>query len=307
MRPHQLFILLLLGVVWGADFLFIKIALRDLSPLMVVEGAMLLGALGLLLVVALLRLTLPRSPGRWLDIAVMAALTNLIPLSLVAWGEQHIDSGMAAVLSSTMPLFIVVVAAFAVPEEEMTLGKIAGLAIGFVGVAVFSGGDLLDITSSSALAVIAVIGAAASWGLAAVFARVRLRDEHPLVLSASILVVSALLLAPIVGAIDRPAGLSLGLKSGLSVLAFGLMGTGLAYVGYFWLLDRVGAIKTSLVSYIIPVTGLFLGWAVLAEAVDASALVGLALIVGGIALVSGVPLLPRLRPAVSTVRREDGP
>jgi drug/metabolite transporter (DMT)-like permease len=176
-----------------------------------------------------------------------------------------------------------------------------------VGVAVFSGGALLDITSSSALAVIAVIAAAASWGLGAVFTRVRLRDEHPLVLSASLLVVGGLLLAPIVGAIDGPSGLSLGLKSGLSVLAMGLMGGGFAYVMYFWLLDRIGVIKTSLASYIMPVTGLLLGWAVLDEAVDASALGGLALIVGGIALVTGFPLLPRLRPAVSPVRREDGP
>jgi drug/metabolite transporter (DMT)-like permease len=298
-RPRELAVLLLLGTTWGSSFLFIKVGVEDLSPLMVVEARVLLGAATVVIATYALGLSLPRSRRLWLDVTIMAVLSNVVPFALIAWAEQHIASGTASVLNASMPLFTAMLAPFFITEEGMTAPKAAGVFTGFLGVAVFSGADLTDI-GSNALGDLATVAAAACYAVGAVFARLRFRGEHPLSLSAGQLVSGLVLLTPAAVVLGVRDGISLQVDSGLSVLALGVFNTGFAYVMYLWLLAEAGAVKTSLVTYVIPVTGLLLGWAVLDETIGPTAIAGLVLIVAGIALVNRAAMR-RLRPAAPTV------
>jgi drug/metabolite transporter (DMT)-like permease len=298
-KPRELAVLLLLGATWGSSFLFIKVGVEDLSPLMLVEGRLLLGAGSVVIAAYVLGLSLPRSRRLWLDVTIMAVLSNIVPFALIAWAETHIASGTASVLNASMPLFTAMLAPFFITEEGMTTPKLVGVLTGFVGVAVFSGGDITDI-GSNALGDLAAVAAAACYAVGAVFARLRLSGEHPLTSTAGQLVSGVILLTPVAAVLGAREGISLHVDSGLSLLALGVVNTGFAYVMYLWLLARAGAVKTSLVTYVIPVTGLLLGWAVLDETIGPTAIAGLVLIVAGIALVNRAALR-RPRPAVPAV------
>jgi len=298
-KPRELAVLLVLGATWGSSFLFIKVGVEDLSPLMLVEARMLLGAATVVIAAYALGLPLPRTRRLWLDAAIMALLSNVVPFALIAWAETHIASGTASVLNASMPLFTAMLAPFFITEEGMTTPKLVGVLTGFVGVAVFSGGDITDI-GSNALGDLAAVAAAACYAIGLVFARLRFSGEHPLSLSAGQLVSGFVLLTPIAAVLGAREGITLHVDSGLSVLALGVFNTGFAYVMYLWLVAEVGAVRTSLVTYVIPVTGLLLGWAVLDESIGPAAIAGLVLIVAGIALVNRAALR-RPRPAVPTV------
>jgi drug/metabolite transporter (DMT)-like permease len=246
-----------------------------------------------------LGLSLPRSRRLWLDVTIMAVLSNVVPFILISWAEQHIASGTASVLNASMALFTGMLAPFFIAEEGMTASRAAGLLTGFLGVAVFSGADLTDI-GSNALGDLATVAAAACYAVGAVFARLRLSTEHPLTISAGQLVSGVIMLTPVAAVVGAREGISLHVDSGLSVLALGVFNTGFAYVMYMWLLSQAGAVKASLVTYVIPVTGLLLGWAVLDESIGLTAIAGLVLIVVGVALVNRAALR-RPRPVVATV------
>ena len=160
MKPRELAVLLVLGATWGSSFLFIKVGVEDLSPLMLVEARLLLGAATVVIATYALGLSLPRTRRLWLDAAIMALLSNVVPFALIAWAETHIASGTASVLNASMPLFTAMLAPFFITEEGMTAPKVVGVLTGFVGVAVFSGGDLTDI-GSNALGDLAAVAAAA--------------------------------------------------------------------------------------------------------------------------------------------------
>jgi len=305
-KPRQLAVLLVLGATWGSSFLFIKVGVEDLSPLMLVEARMLLGAATVVIATYALGLSLPRTRRLWLDAAIMALLSNVVPFALIAWAETHIASGTASVLNASMPLFTAMLAPFFITEEGMTTPKLVGVLTGFVGVAVFSGGDITDI-GSNALGDLAMLAAAACYAIGLVFARLRFTGEHPLSLSAGQLVSGFVLLAPVAAVLAAREGISPHVDSGLSVLALGVFNTGFAYVMYLWLVAEVGAVKTSLVTYVIPVTGLLLGWAVLDETIGPAAIAGLVLIVAGIALVNRAALRrPQPVAAVGSVLDEEG-
>ncbi len=184
-----------------------------------------------------------------------------------------------------MPLFTAMFAAGFLTEEHFTPGRLFGLALGLIGVAVLTGGGLDNIGDSSVLGQLAVVGAAACYGAAAVYARTLLRSEDPLGLSAGQLLVGTLLILPVMLAVRGSPDYSLSVEAWLSLLALGVLGTGLAIIAYLWLVDNVGSVRSSLVTYIVPVVGLLLGWAVLDESIGVSTLVGFLLIVAGIASV----------------------
>ena len=286
MTARSLGVLLLLGSVWGASFLFIKVVVEETSPLALVQGRITFGALAVVAIMAFDRHRSVRpSPRLLAKVAVLAVLSSIVPFLLISWGEIHIESGTASVLNSTMPLFTALFACVILVDERMTWLRLSGLFLGFLGVVVLAGGDVTDVTDSSVLGQMAVVVAAACYGAGAVYARTLLRSEDPLSLTRLQLVIGALILAPALFAVDGVPNYNLSLEAWLSLIALGVLGTGLGYVAFFWLLETLGSVRASLVTYIVPITGLTLGWAVLDESIGINTIVGCGLIILGVTTV----------------------
>lgn len=278
-------LLIALGCVWGASFLFIKVTVDQITPLELVTGRLVFGALAVLPFVLYRRLPFVREPSMIGKLAVLAVLSNVGPFALIAWAEVHIETGVASVLNATTPIFTAIFAAAVLTEERFTAGRALGLAMALGGVVVLGGRDILNLTESAVLAQLAVVGASACYGAGAVYARTLLRSGDPLGLSAVQLLFGGAAAFALALAVDGAPDYSLNAKGWLSLLALGVLGSGFAYVVYLWLIDNLGSVRASLVTYIIPVIGLLLGWAVLDESIGVNTAVGAALIIGGVASV----------------------
>jgi drug/metabolite transporter (DMT)-like permease len=283
MRPSDAARMGLLAAIWGSSFLLIKFALADLSPLQIVGGRIVLGALTLAVIVRARSLRLPRDATTWAGLAFMAIVANVLPFTLITWGEERISSGLTAILNSATPLFTVAFAAALLPAERSSLRRLAGIALGFGGVVLIVGlgGRPGRITEQ-----LAVLLAAASYGAGFVFARKYLsgRTQDPLTIPAGQLVVAAGVMIPLVGV---EAGLRpppYGLSSALSVVVLGVFGTGIAFYLYYRLVADVGATTASFVTYLLPVVGATLGWLVRGERLGGTELLGAALVIAGITI-----------------------
>jgi drug/metabolite transporter (DMT)-like permease len=305
-NPKALLTLLALGATWGASFLFIKVIVEETSALELVEGRMFFGALVVGAVLAMKRTGLRWPYSFWFRIAAWSLIGIVVPFILIAWAEEHIDSGTASVLNSTMPLFTTLFAAAFLVEEQFTPARGAGLIVGFLGVVVLTGGDIYNLSDSSVLGQLAVMASAACYGAAAVYARTLLKQADPLELSGGQLVIGTLLVLPIMVGVRGTPDYSLSAEAWLSLLALGVLCTGVAFIAYLWLVDNVGSVRGSLVTYIIPVVGLFLGWAVLDESIGVNTLLGCALIIAGVAAVmrGQAPSSERLPATVDVIAAE---
>ncbi len=306
MNPKALLTLLALGATWGTSFLFIKVIVEETSALEVAEGRMFFGALAVGAVMAIKRTRLRWPYSLWFRVAVWALVGIVVPFTLIAWAEEHIASGTASVLNSTMPLCTTLFAAIFLMEEQLTPVRGAGLVVGFLGVVVLTGGEIYDLSDSSVIGQLAVVGAAACYGAGAVYARNLLKQAEPLGLSGGQLMLGTVLALPIMLGVRGTPDYSLSAEAWLSLLALGVLGTGIAIVAYLWLVDNVGSVRSSLVTYIIPIVGLSLGWAVLGESIGVNTVLGCALIIAGVAAVmrGQAPSSQRL-PATADVTAAD--
>src|SRR5688572_1936314 len=157
MKISHVLQIVLLGTMWGSTYPMIKIAVEGVDPVTFVAGRVALGALVLLAIIAALRLPLPRGVV-WLHVAVMAIVGNIFTNVLIAWGEQHTTSNLAAILNGTTPFFTLVFAAWLLRSERFSRAKLAGLILGFAGVATLTGGGLSDLTSKAAQGQLALVG-----------------------------------------------------------------------------------------------------------------------------------------------------
>lgn len=285
MTVGQLVQLVLLGTIWGSSYLFIKVAVEGFPPILLVEGRLLLGAAVLL---AIRWWTRQRWPTRavWPHLVVMALVGNVVPFLLIAWSEQHIDSGLASVLNATTPFFTVLFAVLIFHAEQLTRAKAIGVGLGFVGVAVLSGADLAAFRSASTQGQLAVLVSSACYGLGFAYARRFLRGA-PLALAAAQIGLAALLLLPLALASGIPGDLRPTLPAFLALSALGVVSSGIAYVLYYRLIASAGAVVASLATYLMPPVGVTLGWAVLGEPIGWRLLAGVVLILAGMAVVQG--------------------
>ncbi len=286
MSARDWLLLVALSVLWGGSFFFSEVALAELGPLTVVLGRVGFAALALIGLTYLSGHRLPSAWGLWGAFLVMGALNNLIPFSLIVWGQVTIDSGLAAILNATTPLFAVVLAHVLTRDERMTRGRAAGVLLGLAGVAVLVGPAALGRFGAAGLAQLAVLGAAFSYACAGIYGR-RFKELPPLVAATGMVTCSAVLTLPLALVVERPWEASPGALTWAAVFGLALLSTALAYVIYFRILASAGATNLLLVTFLIPVSALFLGVMVLGERPDASALAGLALIFAGLAAVDG--------------------
>lgn len=270
--------LVALGWIFGSSFLFVKVIVEDISATELVTARLFLGAATLAALMLILRRGPRVSPTALAGFAALGVFESVIPYTLIAIAEVKIDSGVASVLVSTMPMFTVAFAA-ALPEERLAPRGFLGLGVGFLGVVVLTGGDIVNVTSSNTLAMLAVVVAAASYGVAAVIARHLLKTQDAIPLTGSQMAIAAVMSLGVTLVFEgTPNYGALHTDSALALIALGIPCTAGAFALYFWVVGQLGSVKSSLVTYIVPVAGLLLGWAVLGEEIGLSTVVGAILI-----------------------------
>jgi drug/metabolite transporter (DMT)-like permease len=213
-----------------------------------------------------------------------------IPFWLIGWAEQHIDSGLAGVLQSTAPFFTLVIAASFVHDEHINRGRVAGIALGFLGILVLSVDNIADLGTALGaerlLGELAVVGASLCYAIGNTYARRTLRSARPLVLSVGQVGWAVVLVGALAIVVDGGVTLPAVPEAAFSVVWLGAVGTGFAYLVFFRLLTGWGPTRASLVAYLLPVVAVILGVVVLGETVDALFLGGAALIVAGVWVVN---------------------
>ncbi|QFR33672.1 DMT family transporter [Ancylobacter sp. TS-1] len=290
MAPSDWGALALLGLIWGGSFFFGKVAIAEIPPLTMVLTRVAIGALALWVIARARGVHMPLNRRLVAEFMLLAVIANIIPFGLIAWSQQHLPSGLSSILNAATPLFTVLVAQAFTHDEKFTLGKLTGVSLGFLGVAVMMGPALLGQLGGHELpAQLAAIGATVSYGFAAVYSR-RFRHLPPLGIAMVQLASSSLLLLPAVAVIDQPWNLpapSLPVIGAL--LGLGVLSTGLAYILYFRIVGRNGATNISLVTFLVPVSAILLGALVLGEALEPREFAGFAIIALGLAAIDGRP------------------
>jgi drug/metabolite transporter (DMT)-like permease len=276
---------LALGGMWGSSYLFIKLGVETLTPLTLVAARLAFGAALLIAVVAASREPLPRDPKIYGHLIVLACVSIVIPFFLITHAEQSVDSALAAVLTSTVPLFAIVIAALFLHDEPMTVNRLVGLAVGFVGVVLLVARNISGGTSDVA-GEVALIGAAISYGVGAVYARRTVRGLRPMIPAVFQVGFAFLISAALAVALEHPFDVRWTPVALGSVAWLGILGSGVAYLVNFRLLKEWGATRTTLAAYLLPVVGIALGVLVRGETIGLQVLAGTALIIGGIGLVN---------------------
>jgi drug/metabolite transporter (DMT)-like permease len=291
-------LLVALSILWGGSFFFAKVAIGELGPLTVVFARVALAALALDIVLFATRTNPFRRHAPWPAYLVMGLLNNVLPFSLIFWGQTQIASGLASILNATTPLFTLIVAHFLTADEKIDPGKVTALLAGLAGVALLIGPELL-VGGASVWGELACLGAAVSYAFAGVYGRrFKTMKIAPIEAAAGQVTASTVLILPIMLAVEQPWTLP-ALPSPTVWVALGglaLLSTALAYVLYFRILAAAGATNLLLVTFLIPVTAILLGAAVLGERLAPRHFAGMALIGIGLAVIDG-RIARLLRPA----------
>jgi len=278
-RAKDWFVFIVLGILWGSSFLWIKIAIQEISPLLLVTLRLSFAIITLTIAAIIARPLWPQSKRLWLTLVFFGLVNTAIPYFLISWGEQYIDSAVAAILNSSTPLFAMIIAHIFLDDDRITLPRLTGLLIGFVGIVIIVSRDLGQNETGSQYTTLILLGQAAVllasllYAGSAVFAKRNLEGLSPVVQG----------LVPIV---EDPISFPELPITWISVTWLGLLGTGFAFILYFYLIQSVGPTRTTLVTYIFPLVGLVLGVIVLGEKLDWRLTVGAALIIISIVVVN---------------------
>ena len=279
--------MILLALIWGAIFLVIEFALKELTPFWAVAHRVFWAAPVLWFVVYARGRAMPRAASAWAGFFVMGALNNAIPFSLITWGQTEIESGLASILNGTTAFFGMVVAAAFLADERLTARKSIGVVLGVIGVAVIMGLDTLGGLDPRALGQLAILGAAISYAFAGVWARLRLTGMKPEIAAAGMLTCSAGQMLAIALVAEGPPLLALTTTTIGAIAYMSLLGTAAAYLLFYRILASAGSGNLMLVTVVMPPISVLLGWAVLGERLSATDLIGCALILIGLMIVDG--------------------
>jgi drug/metabolite transporter (DMT)-like permease len=293
-RRHVL-MLLALAALWGASFMFIKICVRELAPTTLVCLRLGIGSL-VLAPFAFARLGVRRfvreTRSALGPLVVVGLVNSSVPITAISWAEKRLDSGLTAVIQASAPLFTALLAIRFSRSEVVTGGRLIGLFVGFAGVALLVGAQ----PSGNVVAALAVTFSALCYAVAALYSARMLADVPPLVTAVVALAAAALSLLPFALA-QLPASFP-SWEIVASLLALSVGGTSVGYVLYYALLSGAGASRSILITYLVPAIALAYGALLLGEPVTVAAVVGLALVLAGVALGSGVVRVTRRRRTV---------
>ena len=276
------FELLLLGLIWGASFLSIRIALNEIPFLTSVLHRTMWAMLVLWVVVLAMKLHIPSSPQIWFGFLIMGILNNAISFSLMAWAQLHVETGLISILNSSTAVFSVMTAALFFADERLTIHKTVGVLLGFTGVILAIGVENIQDLNLKSLAQIAIIVGTLSYALASVWARFKLVGLSPQVSATGMLTMSTVLIFPIVIIIDGPMEFTLKPATWLAIGYYAVIATAGAYLLYFRILIKAGSGNVMLVTLIIPPVAILLGGMFLGEKLPPTALLGFAFLAVGL-------------------------
>lgn len=285
-------LLLLLSGLWGGSFFFAKVIVQEMPPLTLVLVRFSVAAVALWVYVRACRLAIPGSLATWLAFAGMGLLNNLIPAALITWGQITIASGLASILIATTPVFSILAAHWLTDDEKMSVGRVSGVGLGLIGIAVLVGGGALGSSPRSMFAILACIVAALSYGFANVFGRRFARmGIAPAVGAFGQITATAAMMLPVAIIFESPWQMPVpSLVAWASMAGLALLSTALGYVIFFRILASAGGTNVSLVTLLIPVSAILLGRIVLGEHLLVWQYVGMAFIALGLIAIDGRPL-----------------
>jgi len=278
-----------LALIWGGAFFLIGVTVRDVPPFTYVLLRLTIAAAAMWAMLAWRRQPLGLPREAWGAIVLLALLNNAVPFALFGWAQTHIASGLASILNATTPIWGVIVAHLFTADEKITPRKLAGVLVGFAGVAVMIGPGLLRDLGGGVLAELACVVASLSYALAGVLARrFKQMGVSPFSVTTGQLTVGAAMMLPVAMIGDRPWTMAWPpLEAWAAIIALALVCTALGYVLYFRLIDRAGATNALLVTLLVPPTAILLGVLFLNEVIAPHDFAGLALIGLGLAAIDG--------------------
>ena len=274
-----------LGIMWGSSYLFIKIGVESFGTFTLIALRLLIGATLLWVVLRLRHIPLPRERRVYGHLLVMACINIAIPFTLITWAEQSVDSALAAIIAASVPLFVIVIAPAFLPDEPIRVNGVIGLLIGFVGIVILVSPGLTNVGGDPA-GELALLGASLAYAIGNIYNRRNVRGLPPLIPAVFQVTFALLIVGVIALVVEHPWEARPDAQAVFSVVWLGIFGSGLAYMGYFRLLGRWGATRTSLVAYLLPIVGIALGFLVLQESIDSTLVLGTALVIAGVAVVN---------------------
>ena len=279
--------MLVLALIWGGSFLSIRIALDEISPLMSVAHRVTLAMLVLWVVVAMMRIPLPRNPRIWFVFLVMGLLNNVIPFVLMAWGQLNIESGLTSILNAFTAVVGVVMAALFFSDERLTPRKIIGVVLGFFGVAVAIGLENFKNFDLRSLAQLAVIGGTVAYAAAGVWARKNLVGMPPQLAAAGMLTGATVIMLPLVYFVEGLPTFDLKPRTLVAIGYYAVIATAAAYLLYYRVLAMAGSGNLMLVTLLVAPIAITLGAVVLGEKLSANAFVGFVILAVGLIILDG--------------------
>jgi drug/metabolite transporter (DMT)-like permease len=279
----------LLSVLWGGSFFLNGVVLRELPPLTLVLLRVALASIILLPLLWIYRIDFPKGFSGWKPFFAIGLLNNVLPFSLIVMGQTTIPSGLASILNATTPLFTVVVMATA-GEEKLHLRRIAGVIVGVMGVVILRGWsfDGERFWNGQGVGILLCLAGAFSYGLSALVARRLLSNSPPLGTATFQLLASSVMMMVVAGLVEHPWQLPMpGAATWFAVIGLAVLSTALAYIVFFQILRRSGATNVMLVTLLIPVTAIVLGYLVLGEQISPREIAGALVIGSALLLIDG--------------------
>lgn len=286
MKTKHWIVFILLGIIWSSSFLWIKIGVQEVGPMSLVAFRMLFGALTAGVIAYFQGIPFTRDWKDWGIFAIFGPLSLAIPIFLISWGEQTIDSAVASILNATVPLFTLVIAHFWLSDDKITFQKTLGLLVGFAGVVILLSKDLLASEQASIIGQIAVILASFFYGLSAVGIRKYTTHIHNVMRGVGLLTTSAILMWLVGPVFERPFEIPQLPITWIAALWLGILGSGLAMIMMYYLIHEIGPTRASLVTYLFPVGGVLLGVIFLNEHLSWQLIAGTILIILSLVVVN---------------------
>jgi drug/metabolite transporter (DMT)-like permease len=289
LKPKHWLTFIILGIVWSASFLWIKIALQEVGPITLVAYRVVLGLAFCALVMLVMRVAWPRTLAEWVPFLVVGLTNVAIPFFLITWGEQSIDSAVASILNATTPLFTIILATVFLRDDKLNAQRLIGLLIGFGGVVVLMSKDLSTQAHNSVLGQVAVVVASLSYAISAVYVRKATQNVHGLLRGAVPLVSATLVMWLAALLVESPIQIPALPLTWIALLWLGVLGSGLAFVLVFYLIHEIGPTRATMVTYIFPPGGVILGVIFLGEELSWQLALGTLLIIGSLVVVNWKP------------------